>query len=194
MPTKLDDSQITSTKLDNLVVNVGHIKAPVEEPDRLPSTAEDGERIYVKALKKDFVFDALKQEWVEFKANSPKLEEKVLVFVMPSLSQGVQKVEMKFPFEGTIKEISASCAIPGLTSTSIQVEKCSQSSYNSVPNWENVLSNPLVISENLKSVLITEGINDAVVNKNDYFRLNALNVGTEIEGLTFEILVELLNY
>lgn len=190
MPTQIDDSQIKSHKLESLIENVGHLKAPMENFTDLPAAGKDGERIFVKSLKNDFIYDSSTQSWVPV-GNSTSSEEKIIVFSFQKPVLGAQKVEIKFPFQGYITEISASLAVSGNTNTTFQVQKCSQENYEDNLVWENV-GNELTILQNKKIVDYTFSDSESIVTLNDYFRVDIKELGQNIEGLTLNIKIKLI--
>lgn len=191
MPTQIDDSQIKSRKLESLIESVGHFKAPIENFSDLPTVAEDGERIYVKSLKKDFEYDSSKNAWVPIGGSGVSSEEKIIVFSFQKPVLGAQKVEIKFPFEGHVAEISASLAVPGSTDTVIQIQKCSQSNYENNVVWENV-GNEVTILQNKKMVDSIFNDSESLVTLNDHFRVDIKELGQNIEGLTINIKIKLI--
>lgn len=192
MPTQIDDSQIKSRKLESLIENVGHFKAPIENFTDLPAVAEDGERIYVKSSKKDFIYDASKQEWSPIgDSASSSSDEKIIVFSFQKPVLGAQKVEIKFPFQGYLSEISASLAVPGATNTIIQVQKCSQVNYENNEVWENVGEEMTVLQDKKTANYQFENSGN-IVALNDYFRVDIKELGQNIEGLTLNIKIKLI--
>lgn len=188
MPTRIDDSQINSQKLEKLIDNVSHIKAPIDNQSQLPISAQDGERIYVKDLQSDFVYDANSQDWIEL-GISQQLKEKVIIFVIQKPLLGAQKVEIMFPYNGAVSEISSTLAVSGLSNTRIQVQKCSSFNYENSPVW-NDISEELVLLANKKSSNQQLGT-PVNVSLNDYFRIDIKELGQDVEGLTLNIKIQL---
>lgn len=191
MPTRIDDSQISSHKLENLIENVGYIKAPLDSENDLPALAEDGERRYIKSLKRDFIYDALKGTWTPFGSASPAVEDKVIMFYIKKPSVGVQKMEFMFPYDGVVSSVTSSLVTSGKTETVIQVQKCSQDNYENNVVWENV-GDEFVIPDNKKMTAVDfQNEENNVVLPNDHFRLDIKQLGEQIEGLTINIKIKL---
>ena len=128
-----------------------------------------------------------------------RLDEKVVVFVLPNVTLGASEVEIRFPFKGRIVDVYASCSGKGTTKTTLDVEKCSQVEYDKVgtaPTWKSIFTEMLTIDSHLKSsknsattyVLDTT---TSAVDVSDHFRVNIKGVGNGIKGLTVEVVIEL---
>lgn len=124
-----------------------------------------------------------------------ELKTKTIVFVLTdNINVGLQDVEIRFPYDGIIRDVHANCGNAGTTMTEIAIEKCSESDYDWSQNWVNIFSTNLTIDANKKTskssttqyVLSTD-----TVNKNDYFRINVINSGMEIKNLIIEINIEI---
>lgn len=121
-----------------------------------------------------------------------RAETKTMVFVINRVFLGVAKLEMRFPFDGQITEVYASCAKAGTGRTVFQIEKCSQADYDTAPNWVNIFSSDLVIEDGEKSSKTSTTpytVSIPQINKDDHFRINVTEVGDGIEGVTIEVMV-----
>lgn len=118
-----------------------------------------------------------------------------MVFVIPRFVQsGIIKTELRFPHAGRIVDVYATCGVEGLTATRIQIEKCSESDYDSIPVWKNIFSNDLFIDANKKSSKTSVSpyvLADDIINPNDHFRVNVVNAGEGVQDITVEIHVEI---
>lgn len=117
-------------------------------------------------------------------------QEKIITFVLPTIFVGPQSIEIKFPYEGELLDVSASCSNPGATKTELWIEKCEEIFYETTPNWQSILSNKVNIDANKKSTNSSTNdftVANNIVNKNDYFRVNVANVGEGFRGLVAEI-------
>lgn len=124
----------------------------------------------------------------------PAREDKVIVFAMPgSLAAGVQPLEIRFPFNGSILNLYASCRIPGSEPTVIHIEKISQDDFDgtsvSPVGW--VFVGEMILGAGDKSVFTppTPVLDVTEVNKNDHFRVRLVEVGAGIRDLTVEITI-----
>lgn len=126
-----------------------------------------------------------------------RLDDKVMVFIVPSIVQvGVVRTELRFPYKGKIIDAYATCGTTGTSRTVIDIEKCSQADYDKTPAWNSIFTNKLIIDANHKSNRTSStpyAINPSyvVVNKDDHFRLNLLEVGNGVKDITVELVVEL---
>lgn len=125
-----------------------------------------------------------------------RAESKTMVFVLTRVPDGgLAKMEMRFPYEGEITEVYASCSQAGSTRTVFQIEKCSQDSYDSgSPVWENIFYDDLVIDAGEKSSRTSDTpytLQTTTVNKDDHFRINVVEKGDGVEGVTIELVVRL---
>ncbi|MGW9526181.1 hypothetical protein ACWHAM_00245 [Paenibacillus terrae] len=123
-----------------------------------------------------------------------RAEAKTMVFVLERVPLGPCKYEMRFPFEGKIKEIYASCGVYGTSKSEFSIEKCSQLDYETLPSWTNIFSRNLTIQAGEKSSNTSPLpyiLSDPIIHKNDHFRINTHVVGEGLKGLTLEIVVTL---
>lgn len=126
----------------------------------------------------------------------PSPDNKVIVFAMPgSMAAGIQPLEIRFPFSGSILEMYASCRMPGTEQTVIHVEKISQDDYDGTSatpiGW--VFVGEMVLEADDKSVHTppTPVMGVTEVDKNDHFRIVVAEAGVGIRDLTVEITIEI---
>lgn len=122
-----------------------------------------------------------------------RIDCKTVVFVVPNLAKvGLVGNEIRLPFKGTISDIYASCGESGGT-VLIDIEKCSQADYDTVPIWHSILEDKVRINEGSKSTNTSDSysIKDEEIHKNDHLRLNILEVGGEIKDIVLEITIDL---
>lgn len=165
--------------------------------DALPSPIR--EELMIVAVKENgkayqLVGGVENTNWVVYDSGSNNI--KVIVFVIPNyLKQGVQSVEIPFPFDGKITYVNASLITPGSSDTEIQIEKIGYQDYiNGSQDWEPLLSTNLLIEAGKKSSLGSDNniiFTDNTVHANDYFRINLPAVGEGAVGITSQILIEL---
>ncbi|NGQ95327.1 hypothetical protein G3578_09185 [Brevibacillus sp. SYP-B805] len=150
-----------------------------------------------KLLETDSDFGSLDQRLDHIQQNLAEVSQKVIVYVIPSkVKPGVQKVEIRFPFKGTIAGVYASCRVPGSTPTELAVEKISQDDFDGLSpapfGWQNIFSHNLILDAGEKSTRTAAaqpviGIPD--VQPNDHFRVNVLQLGTGLEDVTVEVVI-----
>ncbi|GBF32204.1 hypothetical protein DCCM_0395 [Desulfocucumis palustris] len=126
--------------------------------------------------------------------------KKVIVFVIPGkvITPGIQKIEIRFPFDGEIVDVYASCSVPGTERTVLQIQKISQNNYDDLSGepggWVSVLSTPLMLDRGEKSTLtgnIPAVIGVSEVTLNDHFRVDIVELGPGISDITVEIAVKI---
>lgn len=132
--------------------------------------------------------------------NIAKIEEnnyRVIVFVIADLvKEGVQKAEIRFPFQGTLEGVYASCGSSGSTNTVVEIQKCSQDYIDGVDEtgeWANVLSQNLTIEAAKRSSNTSTApavIATPEVNLYDHFRLNITTAGG-LRDLTVEVKIKI---
>lgn len=125
-------------------------------------------------------------------AKKSAVQEKTVVFVVPKVRLGAFKAEIRFPWEGTIVDVYASSGTAGSTPTRISLEKCTESDYNTTPNWVNVLSSDILFDANEKSIKTSSApcvVGDVAVTKGDHFRVNTVVLGDGFQDLTVEVLI-----
>ncbi len=139
----------------------------------------------------DISYTSLDERLDYLQAKAEASNERVIVFVIPGrISAGEQKVEIRFPFNGVITGVTASCRVPGSAPSTIQVEKISEADYdNNLNSWVSILSQALTLpsGKKISSSDYVIGINQ--VMQGDYFRLNITEVGNGIEDLTVELTI-----
>ncbi|CCF14390.1 hypothetical protein BLGI_2316 [Brevibacillus laterosporus GI-9] len=124
-----------------------------------------------------------------------RMETKTMVVAMNRVTPGLFKLDMRFPYAGTISEVYASCAKAGTERTVLQVEKCSQDSYDAGQEWTNIFKNNLVFDANSRSTktsLSPYTLKDPHVSMGDHFRVHVAELGKGIEGVVLEIVVTLV--
>lgn len=122
-----------------------------------------------------------------------RAEVRTMVFSLGRVSTGVAKLILPFPYSGVIVKATASCVIPGETQSVFQIEKCAQEDLDTQPVWNNILSTNLSIDANKsssKTASVPYTIKDFTVNEDDHFRINVVECGEGIEGVTIEVLVK----
>lgn len=124
-----------------------------------------------------------------------RVESKTMVFFLSRVFDGVAKLVMRFPYEGDITEVYASTSREGDADTIFQIEKCSQESYDSLnPTWETIFHSNLVVDGNESSSRTSDrpyAVSVPRINKDDHFRINVVERGEGIEGVTIELVVRL---
>lgn len=121
----------------------------------------------------------------EQRLNSVK---KVITFVIPgSPLGGAQKVDIRYPFDGTITEVYASCGTQGISPSTITVQKCTHFHFTSNPVWTDVATIDFTAYSNSCSDI---QILDSTVTANDHFRLFMTALGAGFGDITVEITVE----
>ncbi|MEB9739350.1 hypothetical protein COK36_29700 [Bacillus cereus] len=126
-----------------------------------------------------------------------KLDDKVMVFVVPSIVQvGIVRTELRFPYEGELVDAYVTCGTMGESKTCIDIERCSQSSYDTTPIWHSILADELVIdgkskSNRTSSTPYSFKPSQLAVNRDDHFRINIKEVGKGVKDITVELVVEL---
>lgn len=124
-----------------------------------------------------------------------KLDYKTMVFIVPRFVQnGIIRTELRFPHEGKIVDVYATCGIEGTTTTHIVIEKCSGMDYDNQPVWDSIFTDDLFIDANKKSsrtALTPYSLTSDVIEPDDHFRINVVNAGDGVEDITVEIHVEI---
>jgi len=122
-----------------------------------------------------------------------KAGQRTIVFYNPRLRVGASKQEIRFPYSGKVKEVYVSCASPGSERTVLRIEKCSQADFDTNPVWVSVTGD-VVLDPNEKSTntaSISTTFIDDYINESDHVRLMVYEVGSGLEGVTVEVVVEL---
>ncbi|MGC5773035.1 hypothetical protein [Paenibacillus pabuli] len=124
-----------------------------------------------------------------------RVETKTMVFVLSRVFDGIAKLVMRFPYEGDITEVYASTSREGVADTAFQIEKCPQEIYdNPDPKWESIFHTNLVVDANERSSRTSDrpySVSVPRINKDDHFRINVVERGEGIEGVTIELVVRL---
>lgn len=123
------------------------------------------------------------------------LKHRVIVFVIPDTPvSGIQHNEIRFPFDGKIVDVSASCSTTGQTDTFIRVEKISleylDDESTSSTGWEEVVTDVVINYGRKTNSINPVSILSNEVTKNDYFRIVLDTVGFDIKNLTVEVVIE----
>lgn len=128
-----------------------------------------------------------KDDYKKLKSFPVELKDRVLVFVLPSyLSNGIQGVLARFPFNGTIVGVRAFCGTTGLTDTLINIE-----SSTDLQTWTSVLSNVLTIQAGNYFDNGSYTISNTTVQQGEFFRINVLQNGDGIKDVTIEIIIKI---
>lgn len=128
-----------------------------------------------------------KDDYKKLKSFPVELKDRVLIFVLPSyLSNGVQGVIARFPFNGTIVGVKAFCGTTGLTDTFINVERSTD-----LQNWIPVLTNNLTIPAGSYFDNGFHTISNTTVQQGEFFRINVLQNGDGIKDVTIEVIIEI---
>ncbi|MFF2017218.1 hypothetical protein [Paenibacillus sp. NPDC058177] len=122
-----------------------------------------------------------------------RMETKTMVFVLSRVFDGIAKLNMRFPYEGDIMEVYASASSVGADDTSFLIERCTQDSYDTgLPEWDTVTT--LVIDANEHSSRTSDrpySVPVPRIAKDEHFRINVVERGEGIEGVTIELVVKL---
>jgi hypothetical protein len=128
------------------------------------------------------------------KHNKQKIEqlrERIIVFVIPDVpNTGEQRNEIRFPFQGTITNVTASCSQAGLQDTKMKVQKISLEDLEAGGDWQEAVSN-IVLSPNKRtnnSNPIT--VKESVVNEDDFFRIFIESAGEQVKDMTINVVIE----
>lgn len=122
------------------------------------------------------------------------IKQKTIVFAIPSKPQnGVQDVNIRFPYSGNIEDIYALCGTPGSDySTYINVEKSSKEDFiESGGSWESILNSDVEFRE-LNYVSEEVDIKEKNINKDDHFRVSVESFDEDIRDITLEIQIILI--
>jgi hypothetical protein len=122
-----------------------------------------------------------------------RMETKTMVFVLSRVFDGIAKLNMRFPYKGDITEVYASASRVGVADTAFLIQKCSQDSFDSEePVWENVTT--IVVDTNERSSKTSArpySVAIPRINEDDHFRIDVVERGEGIEGVTIELVVRL---
>jgi len=127
-------------------------------------------------------------------AKKQAVQEKVITFVMLKPKAGPYPLEIRFDYPGRISRVYASCTSAGSDQTVMQLEKCSQSDYDTTPVWTNVFASDLVLDANERSTATSSSpyvLADDQVNEGDHFRISFAEVGGGIGTVTVNVAVEI---
>lgn len=121
-------------------------------------------------------------------AKKRAVQEKVIVFSVPSPKTGRFPLDIRFPYTGTLKEVYASCSSPGTEDTVFKVERCKQENFNTNPVWEEV-SESVTLAAGDRSVT-SYGVTSPEVNEGDHFSINFHHRGGAT-GMVVELVIEI---
>ncbi|MCM3274319.1 hypothetical protein, partial [Paenibacillus elgii] len=111
-----------------------------------------------------------------------------VIFSIPHIpTVGVQNYIIQFPFDGQIEKVTAVCTKSGMISpTEIQVEKIDAAGFDSNGTWGSIFYQNIIFPSN-EYKGSTPTIKTVQVNKNDYFRINIVQLDSNIKGLTVQL-------
>lgn len=125
--------------------------------------------------------------------NIEQLRRKVIVFIIPENPlQGAQINEIRFPFDGKIVDVFASCSIPGTTPSTLLIETIPLADVdNLVPNWVvSVKDIELPASQRTNKNKPTT-ITKSLINKDDYVRVTIPTIDSGVRNITVEVIVDI---
>jgi len=126
-------------------------------------------------------------EHVKLKQIPMEVKDRVIVFCLPSfVSQGIQSITAKFPFDGELIAAEAICSSPGESVTEIAIEK----SINWI-NWSPVFSNNLILKPFQHTDDRSAKISNKIVRAGDLFRIHILEAGNNLQNVTINLIVKI---
>lgn len=111
--------------------------------------------------------------------------KRVLVFVLPTIEVGIQPIIARLPFKGRVIGARALCGTRGGGDTIISIESSSD-----MVNWQSILASNIVILDNQYFDDGTGSLSNVEVPENTLFRLDVLEVGTNVQNITLEVIIE----
>jgi hypothetical protein len=130
-----------------------------------------------------------KDDKIKLDSFDDRLKERVLTFIIPSYPDvGVQHINARFPFKGQILNIRGICGVPD---ANVDTEIAIQKSRDMV-NWTNILTRNIVFrrgeyfDDGLKQISVFD------VNKDDIFRLEILQIGNDLQDVTIEVIIKIV--
>lgn len=123
-----------------------------------------------------------------------KLKTKVVVFVLPDrIKIGTQRNEIRFPFEGILTGISASCTTPGEANTVMRVEKITKESIdaNQSTDWVTIANSIIINAGERTNSQNPVNILDTNIDADDYLRVVVDNTGLVTRDIVVEVLVKM---
>ncbi|ALS22324.1 hypothetical protein [Paenibacillus naphthalenovorans] len=185
-------------------------KEPVDTYDDLDivySNPENGWRVTVNDTGDVYRYDGFSDSWV-FLGNSigslpiasdistglldkedyKQFTVRSIVFAMPKiLSDGIQNYIVQFPFEGQIIKAYAFCVGEGTVAPlELAIEKISSNEFDNSGAWQSIFNQNIFINPN-QTKGTTPVLKTNNVNKNDYFRVNVLQLDNNIRGVTVQL-------
>lgn len=141
--------------------------------ENLPKVVPYGELLYTKDTK---------ELWVGNEEDKPQkltFNKKTIVFVMPGLIEdGPYPIEIRFPHQGEILGVSASCRVPGPSPCVLNIQKIERQNYNNNIDWNDVLTGNIALpTGNRISDQADVNTDQAIVSKDDYFRVYVISSG-----------------
>ncbi|ALA47857.1 hypothetical protein ABE137_12745 [Brevibacillus laterosporus] len=130
-----------------------------------------------------------KEDYIKLQTYDDRLKERVITFVIPQYPDiGVQHINARFPFKGEITNIRGICGYPDATTdTEISIQKSSD-----MINWYNILKRNLVFRRNEHFDDGLKDIQTFTINKDDIFRLEIMQLGRDLQDVTIEIMIKIV--
>ena len=113
-------------------------------------------------------------DWTEYKAATFKS----IYFVIPEEPEvGAYPINLMFPHDGMIDNIRFTCVEPGVTDSTVQIEKTDLENFSLDQGWTNILTGNITIPAGNRVNSDAYTINSFSVQKNDYFRVRVISSG-----------------
>lgn len=145
---------------------------------------------YALETNSSLLTKATKQDLQQLQGSVEFADVRLMGFVIQKeVVSGIQDAHYKFPFDGEILEMDATCAKAGASDTYVRVEKSTD-----MQIWNSITTNSLVISageffDGKSHILFNPN-----VNKGDIFRVNVEQVGDGMMNLTVNVKIKIRNY
>ncbi|GCD11788.1 hypothetical protein [Clostridium tagluense] len=113
---------------------------------------------------------------------------KTVVFILAEdIRIGSQGVYVQMPFNGTIADIRGFCKTTGADNTVLKIEKASESDFLA-DTWTSMfkINENLIIPTNSR-VSLSYSLLNTIINRNDYLRINIVDVGIGIRDITIQV-------
>lgn len=149
----------------------------ISERDSIPESRR--EELMIVAVRADGKTYQLRNgihnnNWTEYKASSIKS----MYFIIPEEPEvGAYPISLSFPYNGTIESIRFTCIDPGTSDSVIRIEKTDTENFSLDQGWTNILTGNITIPVGNRINDDTYTINDFIIRKDDYFRVNFINSG-----------------